>query len=215
MSVPATPAAPPATPQAPAAAVPAEPVAPEAATAEVTPGVDALGDAGKKALDAMKAERNAAKAEAKAVADELAALKAAAEGKQVEFEAEKKAREVEAGALAKANERILKAEVRAAAAAKLADPADALRFLDLSVFEVGTDGDVDGAAVAAAIDDLIKNKPYLAAQGKRFEGGADGGARNESAPAQLTRADLARMSPEQIDAAMREGRTADLQSGKQ
>jgi hypothetical protein len=155
----------------------------------------------------MKAERNAAKAEAKAAADELARLKAAAEGKQAEFEAQQKAREVEAAALAKANERILKAEVRAAATAKLADPQDALRFLDLSAFEVGADGEIDSAAVASAIDDLIKSKPYLAAQGKRFEGTADGGARKESGTAsQLTQADIARMTPEQIDQAYRDGR---------
>ena len=139
--------------------------------AAVAEGEKALGDAGKKALDAMKAERNAAKAEAKAAADELARLKAAAEGKQAEFEAQQKAREVEAAALAKANERILKAEVRAAATAKLADPQDALRFLDLSAFEVGADGEIDSAAVASAIDNLIKSKPYLAAQGgTRFQG---------------------------------------------
>lgn len=184
-----------------------------ATEATTTEGETALGDAGKKALDAMKAQRNEAKAEAKRVADELAALKAQVEGKQAEFEAEKKARELEAGALAKANERILKAEVRAAAAGKLADPADALRFLDLSALEVGADGEVDGDAVAAAINDLIKTKPYLAAQGKRFEGDADGGTRKESGPKQLTRDDLSRMSPEEIDRAHSEGRFSDLLGG--
>ena len=191
---------------------------PEAAATEaaaVAEGEKALGDAGKKALDAMKAERNAAKAEAKAAADELARLKAAAEGKQAEFEAQQKAREVEAAALAKANERILKAEVRAAATAKLADPQDALRFLDLSAFEVGADGEIDSAAVASAIDDLIKSKPYLAAQGKRFEGTADGGARKDATKvAQLTRADMAGMTPEQISDAFDKGQFADLTSGK-
>jgi hypothetical protein len=178
---------------------------------DVAEGEKSLGDAGKKALDAMKAERNEAKAEAKRIADEFAALKAQVEGKQAEFEAEKKARELEAAALSKANERILKAEVRAAAAAKLADPQDALRFLDLSTFEVGTDGEVDGDAVASAINDLIQTKPYLAAQGKRFEGSADGGARNDAAQtAQLTDSDLERMSPEQIEEARKAGRLNDL-----
>lgn len=178
---------------------------------DVAEGEKSLGDAGKKALDAMKAERNEAKAEAKRIADEFAALKAQVEGKQAEFEAEKKARELEAAALSKANERILKAEVRAAAAAKLADPQDALRFLDLSAFEVGVDGEVDGKAVASAIDDLITTKPYLAAQGKRFEGGADGGARNDAArAAQLTKSDLVGMTPDEINAARKEGRLNDL-----
>lgn len=185
-----------------------------ATEATTTEGEAALGDAGKKALDAMKAARNEAKAEAKRIADELAALKAQVEGKQAEFEAEKKAREAESAALTKANERILKAEIRAAAAGKLNDPKDALSFIDLSAFEVGADGEVDGDAVAAAIDDLIKTKPYLAAQGKRFEGDADGGTRKESGPRQLTRDDLSRMSPQEIDAAREKGELRDLLSGK-
>ena len=155
-----------------------------AESAAVTEGATALGDAGKKALDAMKAERNEARAEAKAAADAIAALTAQVEGKQAEYEAAQKTREVETAALAKANERILKAEVRAQAASKLNDPKDALLHLDLSKFEVGEDGEVDGDAVATAIDKLITDKPYLAAQGTRFKGEADGGARKEP-PADL------------------------------
>ena len=173
-------------------------------------GAEALGDPGKRALDAMKAARNEAKAEARRIADEFEAYKAQAEGKQAEFEAQQKAREAEAAALAKANERILKAEIRAAAAGKLADPQDALRFLDLSEFEVGSDGEVDGDAIAAAITDLITTKPYLAAQGKRFQGNADGGARKDDTPAQVTRDELSRMTPEQIGQAKKEGRLKDL-----
>jgi hypothetical protein len=175
-------------------------------------GEAALGDAGKKALDAMKAERNAARETAKKAADELAALKAVQEGREAEHKAQQDAQRVKDEALAAANERILKAEVRAAAAAKLADPQDALRFLSLSDFEVGADGEVDASQVAKAIDDLIASKPYLAAQGgKRFQGTADGGARNDSAaPAQLTRADVERLAKEgkhaEIDKAREEGR---------
>lgn len=151
------------------------------ATEANPPGAEALGDAGKKALDAMKAERNTARDEAKKLRDEFAALKAQVEGKESEFKAQRDAQRVKDEALAAANERILKAEVRAAAASKLSDPADALRFLNLSDFEVGSDGEVDASQVAKAIDDLVASKPYLAAQGgKRFQGTADGGARNES-----------------------------------
>lgn len=181
-----------------------------ATEATTTEGESALGDAGKKALDAMKADRNAAKAETKKIADEYAAFKAQAEGTQAEFEAAQKTRELERAALAKADERILKAEIRAAAAGKLNDPKDALSFLDISTLEVGEDGEVDGAAVAAAIDELIRSKPYLAAQGKRFEGDADGGARKESGPTQLTKGDLSRMSPEEINSARAEGRLNDV-----
>jgi len=155
-----------------------------AESAAVTEGATALGDAGKKALDAMKAERNEAKAEAKRFADEFAALKAQIEGREAEHAATLAAQAVKDEALSAANQRILKAEVRAQAASKLNDPKDALLYLDLSGFEVGEDGEVDGDAVAAAIDKLITDKPYLAAQGTRFKGEADGGARKEP-PADL------------------------------
>mgnify|MGYP003440501521 FL=1 len=155
-----------------------------AESAAVTEGATALGDAGKKALDAMKAERNEAKAETKRLSDEFAALKAQIEGREAEHAATLAAQAVKDEALSAANQRILKAEVRAQAASKLNDPKDALLYLDLSGFEVGEDGEVDGDAVAAAIDKLITDKPYLAAQGTRFKGEADGGARKEP-PADL------------------------------
>lgn len=181
-----------------------------------TDGADSLGDPGKKALDAMKAKWKAAEAQAKENADALAALKAQAEGKEAEHKAAAEAQRIKDEALSAANTRILKAEVRAAAAGKLSDPADALLYLNLSDFEVSSDGEVDSSQIAAAIDDLVKNKPYLAAQGgKRFQGSADGGARNDAAPtSQLSRDDLSRMSPAEIDKATREGRFADLLAGK-
>ena len=66
---------------------------------------------------------------------------------------------------------------------------------------------VDEDEIADAISDLLKNKPYLGAQGgRRFQGTADGGARKDTSPTQLTEADLARMSPEEIVQAKTEGR---------
>lgn len=123
-------------------------------------GADKLGDAGKKALDTMKAKLKAERQK-----------RIAAEGRVHELENgdddedAKTRRQAESDALAKANARIVKAEVRAAAAGKLADPADALNFIDLTEFEVGEDGDVDQDDIAEAIDDLLRRKPYLAAQG--------------------------------------------------
>ena len=179
-----------------------------AESAAVTEGATALGDAGKKALDTMKAELKQAKDELAnlraangdkrgverirqqlrdEVQDqvrELEAFKAKAEGREVEYKASLAAQAVKDEALSAANQRILKAEVRAQAASKLNDPKDALLYLDLSGFEVGEDGEVDGDAVATAIDKLITDKPYLAAQGTRFKGEADGGARKEP-PADL------------------------------
>lgn len=173
------------------------------AEAENTKGEEALGDAGKKALDRMKAERQTAIADAREAKAALAAIQAKLDGKEAEHKAQTEAQRIQDEALGKANERILKAEVRANAASKLADPADALRFIDLSEFEVGSDGEVDSSAIAQAIDDLITSKPYLAAQsGGRFQGSADAGARNDASKvAQLTRADMGSMTPEAIEAA--------------
>lgn len=80
-------------------------------------------------------------------------------------------------ALSTANERLVRAEVRAAAGSKLADPSDAAALLgDLSRF-VDKDGEVDDKAISRAIDDLVKAKPYLGAAA-RNRGSADGGSRS-------------------------------------
>lgn len=170
-------------------------------------GADKLGDPGKRALDAMKAERNEAKRAQRELQAELEALKAKAEGREKEHAQAQREQQVRDEALSKANERILKSEVRLAAKGVLADPADALLYLDLSEFEVGSDGGVDADALGSAIDDLIKSKPYLAAQGgKRFQGTGDGGVRNDSRAPQLTKSDLDSMSAEDIVKAKKEGR---------
>lgn len=163
---------------------------------ESSTGTDALGDAGKQALDRMKAERKAAREQAAAEKARADALQAKLDGKEAEHQAEQQKRQVEADALAKANARIVRSEVKAAAKGVLADPADAYKFLDLDKFEVGDDGEVDDKAIAAALDDLISKKPYLAVQdGKRFQGTADGGARKESSKSiddQIAEAEKAR-----------------------
>jgi hypothetical protein len=190
-----------------------EATATEATTeTQATEGETALGDAGKKALDAMKAKWKAAEQQAKDTAARLAELEAKAAGTEAEHKAAQEAQRVKDEALAVANDRILKAEVRAAAASKLTDPQDALRFLDLSDFEVGSDGEVDASQVAKAIDDLIASKPYLAAQGgQRFQGSADGGARNDATKvAQLGQADISRMTPDQVAEAEAKGQFDDL-----
>src|SRR5690606_19297838 len=88
------------------------------------------------------------------------------------------AQQIKDDALAAANRRILKAELRAVAAGKLADPSDALTFIDLDAIDVDDDGNVDRSALEAAVANLVTTKPYLAAQSGRFQGSADGGARN-------------------------------------
>jgi hypothetical protein len=174
--------------------------------------VDGLGDAGKKAIDAMKSERNEARAAQKQAMAELEALRAAAEGREKEHQEQLERQKLKDEAIAQANQRVLKAEVRAAAAGKLADPVDALKFIDFSSFEVTEDGTVDAAGIADAIDVLLKDKPYLSAQGgKRFEGEADGGPRNVGGQLrQLTQSDLDRMSPQEINDARKAGQLNQL-----
>lgn len=166
-----------------------------------------LGEAGTKALEAMKVRAREAERKQREADAKIAALEAAAAGKAKEHEDALAAQKVKDEAIAAANTRILKAEVRALAAGKLSDPEDALRFLELEDFDVTETGDVDRAAITAAIEQLITSKPYLAAQGGgRFQGAGDGGARNAQKPQQISDAELAQMAPEQINKARREGR---------
>jgi hypothetical protein len=174
---------------------------------------NALGDAGKKALDAMKLrvkEANKAAREAKdalAIRDAELALK----DKPADEQALEKARaEARAETLKTADERIVKANLRAAATGKLADPSDVFAYpkiIDLSSFSVDEDGDVDSDELNEAIEALLAAKPHLAAQKQnRFNGDADGGAKGKSAkPAQLSRSDVESMSTEQIIEAQNAG----------
>lgn len=121
-------------------------------------GSDALGDPGKRALDTMKAKLAAEKAAKKALQDQLAALTAPKPGD--EKTPEDYQREADERAMSKANERILKAELKAAAKDILIDPTDADR-LDLSQFEPDANGNFDAEEIADALKDLVKLKPHL------------------------------------------------------
>lgn len=89
--------------------------------------------------------------------------------------------------LAMANERLLRAEVRVAAAGKFADPEDATRFLDLKQFAVDDDGEVDTKAIATAVAKLLESRPYLGVNAPRQtgHGSADQGL-NGGGPAPRT-----------------------------
>ncbi len=176
-------------------------------SAESGAGEDALGDAGKQALDRMKAERTKAIKDAKAATARAEAAEAALANKdkpadEVALDAARA--EAKAEAIAASNLKLAKSALRLAAKGVLADPADAALYIDASTFEVDDEGEVDSDAVTAAIDELLTRKPHLAA-GKqtRFDGDADQGARGkETGPAQWTQADL--------DRADREGRSDDI-----
>lgn len=185
---------------------------PEVETEE-TPTEDAtLGDAGKKAIDSMKSKWHTERDKRRELEAELEKLRSSStsdDGGQPNADSIRA--EAAREATAKANARILKSEVKAAAAGKLADPADALRYLDLDKFEVDESGDVDADEIKEAIDSLLTDKPYLGAAKARFQGTGDGGAaRKAPGPSQLTRDDLKKMTAEQINQAKHEGRLNDV-----
>ncbi|MFI8830541.1 hypothetical protein ACIGPN_05885 [Streptomyces afghaniensis] len=155
------------------------------------PGAEALGDPGKKALDAMKTNWHAERDKRKELEQRIADLEAAKSAPDP-----------------RADRRIIRAELKAAAAGKFADVSDLFQNVDLDQFEVNEDGEVDASKLTAAIEDVLARKPHLAASKRpKFEGKADGGAAGrESGPSQLTRADLKGKSPEWIAKAKSEGR---------
>lgn len=124
-------------------------------------------------------------------------------------------REAAAEATSAANKRILRTELRAIAKGRLADPADALLYLDPDEF-VGDDGEPDTEAIEEAISDLLTKRPYLGVDtGQKFRGSADQGAKGKSGkPLQMTHEEVKKLSAEgrhdEIVAAEREGRLDDL-----
>jgi hypothetical protein len=152
---------------------------------EAVDGEENLADAGKKALDTMKGERNAAKREARELKQRLADLEAklGSAGKPPEEQALETARaEARKEATTAANKRIVRANVLAAAKGKLADPADALAAINLDDFDVSDDGEVDPQALDDAITELLDRKPHWGVSAeRRFTGAADQGARGKQA----------------------------------
>lgn len=160
----------------------------------------------KKALQAERAARRAAEKRAKELEAQIA-LK----DKPAEEQALETARaEARAEATAQANQRIVRAEVKAAAAGRVKNPDLALKLVTLSEIDVGDDGEVDSDAVTAAIDALLTDYPELAAsEAAKFQGSADQGAKGKSAkPAQMTQAEFDRIKkdPHAVMKAKEEGR---------
>lgn len=181
-------------------------------------GADQLGDAGKKALDAMKARWRSERDRARSLQSQIDALNKPKPDEQPDPERIRKQARAEAQAEV-LKERALD-RIEAKAAKLFADPEDARALLASQVDDFVDDGKVDTDAIMAALDDLLSKKPHLAAQsGKRFGGSADGGARNgKTGPAQLTQADVDRLWSEgkhqEIEKARIEGRLTELMSGK-
>lgn len=101
--------------------------------------------------------------------------------------------------LTKGNKRLIRAEVIAAAAGKVADPEDVFAILStngaLAALEVGDNGEVDGDVIKTAIEDLVKTKPHLASvrhpgfgNGARSPAAASGMSTDEAFDSFLRRA---------------------------
>lgn len=146
-----------------------EPEVEDPETEEPIPGEDALGDPGKRALDAIKAKH---KAERTKRLDLERQLREATAPKGDAPDAETIRAEATLAADQRANLRIVRAEVKGAAAALFADPADALAFLDLTSFDVDDDGDVDPDDIQSALTELLAKKPHLAKQDSAPQGGS-------------------------------------------
>lgn len=170
-------------------------------------GADSLGDPGKKALDRMKSERNEAKKAARERDAEIAELKrqiAAKDKTPEENELEQVRAEARAEAMTTANARVVRSEVKSAAAGKLRNPALAIKLLDLTDFDVDENGDVDTEQIQEAISDLLEENPELAAQGGN--GSFDSGRGKQPRKKKLSKSDLVGMSPDAIAKAYDEGR---------
>ncbi|MGE7432766.1 hypothetical protein [Kitasatospora sp. NPDC001175] len=164
-------------------------------------GADSLGDAGRRALDRMKAERTEAKrqhAAEKTRADELAARVAEFEDRdRTELERATAAAEAAAKRAATATARAVQAEVKALAAEDFADPSDAAAFLDLSAY-ASADGEINTDAIAADLTALLERKPHLGRQtaptGPRPD--LSQGARPPAPPTDFRTADRAALDAE-------------------
>ncbi len=136
-----------------------------------------LGDAGKKAIDRMKADKRAAERRAAAAEAELEKVRTAGLSEQEKAVALAR-KEGETEATTKANARLVRAEAKAlAAGAKFRDPGDVLAQLgdQLSGITVDEEGEVDQKALKALVDDLVKSKPYLIDTGTTTATAADAG----------------------------------------
>ena len=201
---------------------------PPAPTDDITPPAESpedkpLGPEGEKALDAFKARAREAEKKAKRVDDleaELAKFREDAMSEQEKAIAQARTEAADTArseAMSTFNERLFAAEVKAASAGKfvdddlMADPLVSRRLLGLDDIPLTESGDIDSAAIADAVSRLTESKPHLAVSATRPAGDVDQGARpGGTRPAQLSRADLKTMSPEQITVAGEEGRMNEL-----
>lgn len=122
------------------------------------PGSEALGDAGKRALDTQKAKLKAEKAKRLAAEQRIAELTAPKPGD--ELTPEQLRESIRAEVSAEYRLPLLRSSIRAAAA-EFHDPADAVLNLDLTQFEADANNEFDAEEISDALTELLKKKPWL------------------------------------------------------
>lgn len=137
-------------------------------------GDNQLGEAGKTALEKERAAareanrlKSTAEQRAEAAEAELAKIREANQS-EAEKATAKAVKEATDQVTATGNARLVRAEVKAAAAtAGFHDPHDAALLLSekFAQVKVGNDGQVDEAAVKSLVEDLAKSKPHLVKTG--------------------------------------------------
>lgn len=127
-----------------------------------------------------------------------------------EQEARVKAEQERDAALQRANDRLIQAEILAAASKhKALKPEHLHRLIDKDAVTIGDDGQVTGAEEAVKAF-LEANPEYV---GGRAQGSADQGARGSAAANQLTHDDVKKMDSAEIVKAQADGRLATLLAG--
>ncbi|MFW0893540.1 hypothetical protein ACJV45_00705 [Gardnerella sp. Marseille-Q9181] len=137
------------------------------------------------------------------------------QGREAEYQKAEELAKIQQQAIANANQRVLKSEIRAAAASVLENPSDATIFLDLSKFTVSDDGETNSEEINNALGALVKERPYLAKrqQNTGVVSTPPSGARNQTVQ-QLTREQLKGMTSSEIAKADAEGRLNNILEGK-
>lgn len=180
---------------------------------ETTDEVDEDPTAGLK--KALAAERRARK-EAERKEREAASRLADRDKEPAEQALEQAKREAREEAQTAFNQRLVQAELKAALAGKVTNPALALKVIDSSEIDVDASGEVDAQSVTDAIEAALSQYPELRpVDQKKFTGTADQGAKGKATqPQQFTREQLKSLTPEQILEAEANGQLANIISGK-
>jgi len=189
---------------------------------------DDLGDAGKAALKKERTARQRAQRAARPwtqlgrelgltpeqVRERLASKKDDGKGKDDEDGV--KGGDAAADLERKTEARIIRAEVKSAAAGRLVDPSLAVKLLDLSQFQLDRDGELDEDEVSDALDELIEKYPYLAAKAKKDDDDEEGSGRRGGRRPRPDRSQGARDRDKDKTSARERGRAeAERRFGKQ